>query len=172
MKRRNFIKLAGLSSVAVSCGAVVFRLSHWWDQMPAAEFEVLSDEEAAIVAAISDALFPGDVGTPPMPNGLEVGMVAKFDAYLAGSEPMAADALRLILHAIDDMAVFADFGLTRFHKRSRADRIQVLRAWDTSSMMVRRSGFRALKYVLSNQYCNDPKVLGAAGIHYTCGGAA
>jgi hypothetical protein len=132
---------------------------------------VLSDEEAAITASIADALFPGDVGSPPMPNGIEVGVVEKFDAYLAGLDEASADGLRILLHAIDDMAVFGDLSLARFHKRPRNERIAALEVWENSGMMVRRSGFRALKYVLSNQYCNHPDVLAAAGIHYSCGGS-
>lgn len=171
MNRRDFLKIAGLGTAAVTAGASL-RLAHWWEQLPSADFQVLSAEEAAITAAIADALFPGDVGSPPMPNGVEVGVVEKFDTYLAGLDEAAAQGLRMLLHAIDDMAVLADFGLTRFHKRTRPGRIAVLEAWETSGLMVRRSGFRALKYVLSNQYCNHPDVLAAAGIHYTCGGSA
>jgi hypothetical protein len=172
MNRRNFLKLAGFGTVATAVGSAAFRVGYWWDQVPGTNFEVLSEEEAAITAAIADALFPGDVGTPAMPNGVEVGVVEKFDTYLANLDPSSADALRLLVHAVDDMAIFADFGLTRFHKRTREQRIEVLEAWDTSSLMVRRSGFRALKYALSNQYCNHPDVLAAAGIHYSCGPAS
>ena len=170
MNRRNFLKLAGLGTAAATAGVAGFRLNHWWDQLPSTNFRVLSNEEASIAAAIADALFPGDVGTPPMPNGVDVGVVERFDTYLAGVDEASANGLRMLLHAIDDMAIFADFGLTRFHKRPRNQRIEVLDAWETSGLMVRRSGFRALKYVLSNQYCNHPDVLSAAGIHYTCGG--
>jgi hypothetical protein len=172
MNRRNFLKLAGLGTAAATVGSAAFRLGYWWNQVPGADFQVLSDEEAAITAAIADALFPGDVGAPPMPNGVDVGVVEKFDKYLANLDETSADALRLLVHAIDDMAIFVGLGMTRFHKRSRKERIEVLDAWDTSSLMVRRSGFRALKYALSNQYCNHPDVLRAAGIHYSCGGVA
>jgi hypothetical protein len=172
MNRRDFLKMAGLGTVAATVGATAFRLGYWWDQPAGADYRVLSEEEGAIAAAITDALFPGDRGSPPMPNGLDIGVVEGFDNYLANTEPMAADALRMILHTIDDVAVFSDFGLTRFHKRNRAERIGILEAWDSSALMVRRSGFRALKYALSNQYCNHPRVLAAAGIEYSCGGVA
>jgi hypothetical protein len=172
MNRRKFLKLAGLGTATVAVGSAGLRLTYWWDQVPSKNLQLLSEEEAAITAAIADALFPGDVGTPPMPNGVEVGVVEKFDGYLASLDETSANGLRLIIHAIDDMAIFAGIGLTRFHKRVRAERIEVLEAWDTSSLMVRRSGFRALKYALSNQYCNHPDVLEASGIHYSCGGVA
>lgn len=172
MNRRNFLKLAGLGGAAVTVGATAFRIGYWWDQSPGQDFQILSREEAAITAAIADAMFPGDMGSPPMPNGVDVGVVEKFDAYLAGIDAQSADALRMIVHAIDDMAVLADFGLTRFHKRKRPERIAILKAWDNSGLMLRRSGFRALKYALGNQYCNHPDVLSAAGIHFTCGGSA
>ena len=161
-----------MGTVALTVGSAAFRLSYWWDQAPAADLQVLSPEEAAIAAAIVDALFPGDEGSPPMPNGVEVGVVASFDRHLTGMDETSADALRLIVHAIDDMAIFAGLGLTRFHKRSRAERIAILEAWETSSLMVRRSAFRALKFILANHYCKDPGVLKAAGISYSCGGAA
>lgn len=170
MNRRNFLKLAGLSSVAVAAGAAVFRVGFWWDQMPGERFEVLSDDEAVIVASIADAMWPGDVGAPPLPNGVDVGTVAAFDGYLSRVDDQTSQVLRLALHAIDDMAVMSDLGLTRFHKRPRAERIEILKAWDSSGVLLRRAAFRALKFVLAGHYCNHPEVLRAAGIHYTCGG--
>lgn len=171
MNRRHFLKLAGAGAVTVTVGATGLRLSHWWDQVPAEELSVLSQEEASIAAAIVDALFPGDQGRPPLPNGVDVGVVAGFDGYLANIDEKSRQGLRLLLHAIDDMAVFSDLGLTRFHKRDRSDRIEVLDAWDNSGLMARRQGFRALKYTLSNQYCNQPAVLDAMGVTFSCGGA-
>jgi hypothetical protein len=172
MNRRKFLTLAGLSTIAATCGSTVLRVGSWWDQDAAVAYQSLSEQEAGIAAAIVDALFPGDAGSPPMPNGVELGVVEGFDAYLAGIDPMSADMLRMLLHAIDDMAVFSDFGLTRFHKRPRHERIAILREWDNSGLMIRRSGFRALKFALGNHYCNHPDVLRAAGIHYSCGGTS
>ncbi len=172
MNRRNFLKLAGLGTAAVAVGSTAMRIGSWWEQGSAADLKVLSKKEATITASISDAMFPGDAGSPPMPNGVELGMVEQFDEFLANIDTGSADGLRMILHAIDDMAVFSDFGLARFHKRPRAERIAILKAWDTSGLMVRRSAFRALKYALATQYCTHPSVLKAAGIHFTCGGKA
>lgn len=171
MNRRKFLKLAGIGTAAATLGSVAFRLGYWWDQAPAADYQVLSREEAAITASIADALFPGDAGSPPMPNGVDAGVVEGFDRYLAGIDQTSSDGLRLIVHAIDDMAIPVGLGMTRFHKRPRDERIEILHAWDTSGLLLRRSGFRALKFTLSSRYCSQPQVLAAAGVHFSCGGA-
>ncbi|MFW5966714.1 MAG: gluconate 2-dehydrogenase subunit 3 family protein [Persicimonas sp.] len=171
MNRRDFLKWAGAGSAAAAVGSVVFRTTQWWNQPPGAHWRVLSAEEAAIVAAIVDALFPGDIGRPPLPNGVEAGVVEAFDDYLAGTDAVAADGLRLLVHAIDEMAMLRDFGLTRFRDRSRSERIAILEAWDESSLTVRRASFRGLKYALSTQYCTQPSVQSAVGIVHKCGGS-
>ncbi len=171
MDRRTFLKTAGFGSVALFLGGVTYRVGAlWWDQAPAQGFKHLSHHEATVVRALADAMFPGDSGFPPMPNGGELGLDAFFDQYLASVPELTVKLLKVLLHAIDDMTVVADFGLTRFHRRPQAERIEILQAWDTSWIGARRGMFRSLKLILGMGYCEHPEVLAAAGITYNCGG--
>jgi hypothetical protein len=168
MDRRAFLKISGLSAVAVTAGSVAYRVGGvWWDQTAAAHLKVLSADEARIVAAMADAMFPDDGWG--MPNGIEAGVIEALDDYLAAIDRETANLLRLLIHAIDDMSVMRNLGMTRFHKRSREERVAILRAWDTSSISVRRGAFQGLKFVMCMGYCEHPAVLKAAKIDYSCG---
>lgn len=170
ISRRDFLKYAGIGGSTVALGALIFRVGYWWDQPAGAHYEVLSELEGRIVAGICDALFPGDAGSPPLPNALDIGIVDDFDRYLAGLPEAPTKMLRALLHVIDDGAYMSGLGFQRFHRRSREQRTDILSAWDNSDITVRRSAFRGLKFTLSVSYCDHPKVMRAMGMHFTCGG--
>lgn len=171
IKRRTFLQLSGLGAVAVAAGSLTYRVGGvWWDQQAAPELLVLSAREANIVGAIGDTMFPGD--GRGMPTASQAGIVGFFDDYLAMVDEQTANLLRLLLHAIDEMAIFGGSGFTRFHRRPHEERLQILAAWDGSMFAARRSAFKSLKFVLSTGYCENPVVLRAAGIEFSCGGAA
>lgn len=168
MNRRQFLVLGGLSTATVLAGSTAFRIGQfWWDQTAHPDFAVLSAREVDIAKAIVDALYPGDhLG---MPNGNDVGVVAELDDYLGAIHPHKANLLRLLLHAIDDMAIFDDLGLTPFRKRPRAERLHLLNGWDDAGLHARKEAFLGLKIILSMAYCEAPQVLKAAQITYDCG---
>lgn len=169
MNRRNFLILSGLSTTGVLAGSAAFRVGRfWWDQEPAKTYQVLSAHEALVAEAVVDTLFPGDhLG---MPNGNDVGVVEVFDDYLGALDPHMANLLRLLLHAIDDLAITSGLAMTRFHLRPRQERIEILNGWDTSRLKARREVFKGLKMIFSMGYCESPRVIRAAGIDYECGG--
>jgi hypothetical protein len=168
MQRREFIKVSGLSAVAVATGSMAYRVGGvWWDQESAAHLQVLSADEARVVAAMADAMFPEDGWG--MPNGAGAGVVEALDDYLSAIDEATANLLRLLIHAIDDMAIMRGFGMTRFHKRTREERIAILGSWDSSSSSIRRGAFQGLKFVMCMGYCEHPEVLRAAQIDYSCG---
>lgn len=173
MNRRDFLKMAGVSGVAASLGSVIYRASHWWNQPSAASYDVLSREEVEIARAIGDALFPGeDYMQGGMPNGVDAGVVEHLDGYLAAVNPDSSRLLRLLFHAIDDVAILSDFGFTRFRNRPREERIAILKAWDNSKIAFRRKAFRGLKLILAGGFCSHPEVRQAIGMHFRCGGPA
>lgn len=171
MNRRNFLKTAGFGTIALMLGGVGFRVGGlWWDQEAGDRFQVLSVDESKIVQALADTMFPGDSGS--MPNGAAVGLPLFFDEYLVSIPELTSKLLRVLLHLIDDTSVFSDFGLTRFHLRPRTERVEILKAWDTSLVGVRRGMFHSIKLILSMGYFENPAVLRAAGIHFSCGGVS
>lgn len=168
MNRRGFLILGGLSTTALFVGSVAYRVGGvWWDQTPHGDYDMLSAREAEIADSIADAMFPGDhLG---MPNGTEVGVVATFDRYLKAIDPLKANLLRLLLHAIDEMAIFSGLSMTPFRRRSRRERREILNSWDDSRLNARKEAFMGVKVIMSMGYCESPRVIEAAGIDYECG---
>ena len=160
--------LSGLSTASVMAGSAIYRVrTAWWDQEVSDSYRMLSAREAAIAEAMADAMFPGDqLG---MPNGTDVAVVETLDGYLGAINSHTANLLRLLLHAIDEMAVVSGLKMRRFHRRPRHERVAILNAWDTSMIGVRREAFRGLKLLLSMGYCESPEVIRAAGLDYQCG---
>lgn len=169
MNRRQFLILGGVSSTALFVGSTAYRIGAvWWDQSADPDHRVLSTREAEIADAIADAMFPGDhLG---MPNGTDVGVVATFDDYLAALHPQKTNLLRLLLHAIDEMAIFDGLDLKPFRHRSRDERRAILAKWDGSGLTARREAFLGLKVIFAMGYCEAPEVVRSAGIDYECGG--
>ncbi len=171
MRRRSFLKMAGFGAVASSLGSMVYRASGWWNQPSSEHTEILSTEECEITSAIADAMFPGeDHLEGGMPNGAEVGVVEHLDGYLEAIDARSSRLMRLLLHLIDEMARPRGLRLRRFCERPRDERIAILKAWDHSSVMLRRQAFRSLKLIFAGSYCAHPEVLEAAGIEFRCGG--
>jgi len=170
MDRREFLKWTGLGSLGLAVGSAGYRVSTWWNQPTATGREVLSAGEVEIARALADAMFPGEsVPAGGMPNGVDAGVVEHLDRYLAGIGDDPSRLMRLVLHAVDDAAIFSDLSFRRFRYRPRDERTEILRAWDHSRIVFRRKAFRGLKMVLAAGYCNHPEVLGAAEIQYGCG---
>lgn len=167
MQRRTFLKGLG-GALGLIFGGVAFRVGgFWWDQTAASGMKVLSGDEVVLIQSIAEAMFPADLG---MPAGSQVGLPDFMDDYLASIAPGTANLLRLLLHAIDDMAVFADLGPTRFHRRPLEERIEILQAWNDSWLAPRRGAFSSLKMIMGMGYCESQAVIAAAGFHYSCGG--
>lgn len=172
MRRRAFLKWAGIGTAGAGLGTTAYRVSGWWNQPSADAYRVLSADEAAITEAMADAMFPGDPGDGGMPNGADAGVVAHLDGYLATIDQRSSRLMRMVLHLIDEAAMATDLTFRRFRHRKRHERIAILKAWDNSGIVFRRKAFRGLKLILAGGYCTNDGVLQATGIHYTCGGPA
>lgn len=171
MNRRDFLKATGLGGLVIGLGSTAYRVLGWWNQPAGSGYGVLSRDEVEILEAVADAMFPGEeYQEGGMPNGVEAGVVAHVDSYLAAIDGQVSRLLRMLVHLIDSHAAISDFRLRRFRDRPRDERIAILKAWDNSSILARRKGFRGLKLVLAGGYCTHPDVLGASGIRFRCGG--
>lgn len=164
--RRDFLKLAGFGSVAAALGASAYRVKGWFGQKPAPEYEVLSKKEVEIVEAMADAMFPGEPYEDHLPNGKDSPILDHLDWYLDSVDEKSSGLFRMLIHLINDFPLLS--GQSQFKDQSRAERIEILRAWDKSSIMYRRKGFKAIKLALSAGYFQSEEVLDAAGIEYPC----
>ena len=163
------MKWAGLGAMALGAGASMYVGGGWLVQPRAPHLRHLSLEETEILTAIADTMFPGEQQPGGMPAASEVGIVTFFDDYLATIDPFARKALRVALHVIDDAAILADFGARRFRDRPRAEREEILRAWEQSDWSARRGTFSGVKILISMGYTEHPAVIAAAGWDYGCG---
>lgn len=176
MDRRSFLKATGLSSLAVAFGSATYRVSHWWLQPTADDFEVLSNSEVRIARAVAGTIFPGEQASEvdegaALPDGAELPEVIDYlDRYLATSTDDLSRMIQLALHAIEDAAIFDDWTFTPFHARPQSERVAILQAWDHSNLMVRRKVFKGLKMIIAGGYCRHDRVRGAANIEFLCGG--
>ena len=162
--------LTGVGASSVVIGALGWRVGGvWWDQPAYGGMKVLSLQEVQVVNSIAEALFPGEPARAGgLPSGIQAGCTEFFDDFLSSSlEPVTANAMRLLVHMIDEMAIGS--GGQRFHKSSLARRVEHLKAWQSSRFALRRGAFSALKIFLAMGYCENPEVLAAAGIDFTCG---
>lgn len=170
MDRRAFLRWSA-AATALALGGIalswdgITQLSWIWDDEPAQGFAILSDEETKIVRALAGAIFPGDA---KMPSGETCELDVFMDSYLAAIPRETAGLLRLLLRSINNMAML-DLG-GRLHTRRLDERIALVKAWDMSSLGLRRSIFQSVKVILGMGYFERPEVLAAAGIAYECGG--
>lgn len=169
VKRRTFLQATGLTTAALVVGAGLRVGVFWWNQPAADSFEVLSEHEAQILEAIADALYPGDDGVHPLPNANQVGVVETFDGFLSVYDPLTRNFLRGVLHAIDDFSMGTGLSPRRFHSRRRASRQRILKSWENSRLGIRRGALTSLKLMIATAYTEDPRVLQAVGIEYSCG---
>jgi len=171
LNRRKFLKGLGVASgLAVVSGGV--RASMWWDQAASQGFQILSAEEVLISDAIAEALFPGEPGVMhSIPGAVELGVTRFLDQLLVEMlDEVTGNAIRMLLHTIDEAALLSGGSVARFRVRSLAERVEILEAWDQSLLSVRRSVFSALKLFYAMGYCEHPALLSAMRIEYSCMG--
>jgi hypothetical protein len=168
--RRQFLKWTGIGTGTLLLGSLVYRVGFHWRQSPGKSYEVLSPQEANILTGVVDAVFPGEAGGPnALPSGLDLGLVDYYDKYLAGAKPGTRDFGLIVLHAIDDFSRVSSLDWVPFHKRSRRERIELLNNWQESALLVRRAGFKFLKYELASEYCSHERVREVLGVEFICG---
>lgn len=124
--------------------------------------QVLSPEEATVVLAVANRLVPERVG---FPRPLEVGVPRKVDALVAGLHPGTQKEIRRLLNLFEGaVAGFLFEGQLRpFTACSPWEQEERLRGWAQSRVTLRRSGFRALKKLVSAGYYGSPEAWPAIG---------
>lgn len=170
MDRRSFLRwsvaVGALAVGGLAIGIGSYADLEWiWDDAPGPRFSVLTDTEGAIVRGLAGGLFPGDGS---MPSGDACDLDLFMDDYLAAIPRQTAGLLRLLLRSIDRIAML-DFG-GALHTRPRFERVHIVKAWDTSSIGLRRAIFQSIKLILGMGYCEHPEVVAAVGFNYACGG--
>jgi hypothetical protein len=145
--RRRFLRTSLLGVAALGLAGVVGRHlgGYALDEGVARRLQVLSPKEYLILASIARRVLAGG----PSPDELEVALHA--DDYLRKvPEALTAD-VRSLLH------LFEHAHLTRFTRLSAEAQDEVLRAWQTSGLALKRQGFQALRTLCFMGYYRDAR---------------
>lgn len=102
---------------------------------------------------------------PPGPTPAEVDVAGKADAFLAPLPPGDAKDLKQLL-ALFDNALFSFVTggpATPFTRMDAAAQDAHLRAWQTSRLAIRRTGFQAMKRLCCAVYFGSPETYASVG---------
>ena len=129
-------------------------------------YAVLARREAAFLDAAAEVLFPPSEGLPL--SGAEADLPGYADRYLVALPVRQRNLLRALFvlfeHATLVWPAAGRGGFRRFSSLSEGQRMDVLRAWESSGLYLRRMVLTALKAVLILGYVGHPRSLGALGL--------
>jgi len=143
----------------VLAGWVGWRI--WGGYRVPARGKALARRELGALAAIADALFPGEL----LPrSGSEAGIPAYVDRLVAASAPRQRMLMRLLFFLIEHGTLLFPApgglrGLRRCSAQPLAARAAWLEGWRTSALFPRRLAFTSLRAIVTLGYFADPAVL-------------
>ncbi len=148
------LALGGAGGLALRRGASV--------TLPQGGLKVLGAREYAVLEAIARRLVTPAPGAPT-PDELEV--AAGCDRVLDRTDETSQVEVRQLLELFDNaLAGFLLSGrVTPFTKLEPAEQDQVLNEWATSRLALRRTGFLALRALVTAVYYGDPKTWASVG---------
>jgi hypothetical protein len=161
--RRRFVQL-GLVGGVLLAGAGWLALRRRPEDLTGAggPFAVLTPLEATILLAVARRVVPAG---PAFPGPEAVRVTDRVDAFLAMSHPgVQLDVRRLL--SLFDSALFGlllDGSPGRFRSATPGRQDARLAAWATSRLTVRRTGFRALRRLVTSAYYSSPITWAALG---------
>jgi hypothetical protein len=162
--RRSFIKrgffggavlaLGGVGGLALRRGADV--------ALPAEGLRVLGKREYAVLEAIARRVVTPQ---PGFPTPDEVRVAFTCDRVLALADETSQVEVRQLLELFDNaLAGFLLGGrITPFTKLSSEAQDEVLREWMTSRLELRRTGYMALRTLVTSAYYGNPATWAAVG---------
>jgi hypothetical protein len=125
-------------------------------------FAVLSPSEAGVLLALARRILP-QADRFPSPETVRV--ADRVDAFLAMSHPGVQKDVKRLLALVDSAAfgLLLDGSPRRFRSASPEGQDARLLSWSTSRIAVRRTGFRALRRLITSAYYSSPATWGAVG---------
>lgn len=152
-----------LLAVVLGYGAYRFLAGY---PVPEVRCAALSAREYATVAAASLASYPR--GGAIEPSGLDAGIPAHVDRFVAAQQPSTRLLMRLLFVLVEHATLLFPApgagGRRRFSALDEQQQVAYLRGWQTSRLLPRRLVFVSLRAILTMGYFADPAVLRALGI--------
>lgn len=160
LSRRTFLGL-GLGGAAVLAVAGI-GLMPTTLRPSATPLRVLSPRAFSVLAAVADRICPGGGA---FPSASEVGVAESIDALLAMSDPsMGAEVGQALLLLDNALAgLLFDGRPTTFTGASPEIQDATLAAWASSSLLLRRKVYKALRGLVAGTYYGSPRVYAAVG---------
>lgn len=162
--RRGFLKKGLVGAALLAVGGGTWLVTRKTRPAPSlgGPLRALSVEEATVVLAIANRLVPERIG---FPRPLEVGLPGKVDAMVALAHPATQKEVRQLLRLFENALTGFLFGgqLRPFTASSPWEQDERLRGWSRSRIVLRRSGFRALKKLVYAAYFGSPETWAAIG---------
>lgn len=126
----------------------------------------LAPREYATVAAASLASYPR--GGAIEPSGLDAGVPAHVDRFVAAQQPATRLLIRLLFALVEHATLLFPAprrgGMRRFSALDEAQQVAYLRGWQGSRLLPRRLVFVSLRAILTMGYFADPAVLRSLGL--------
>lgn len=128
--------------------------------------QVLGEGEVRLIEALADAHFPP--GNVLGVAAVDLPMADEVDGWLAALGPTEQDLVRTLLALFDLWPRLTLTGVRRFADLGLEDRVALLRAFDGSSLPVRRALAQLMRLVVSMPYFEQPAVLARVGHRFGC----
>ena len=172
--RRGLLKKTlGGAALLVAAGAVPLALRRTKLRPPARPLQYFTEAEYSIWAALADRVLaqeataatsePADAveERPAAPRPEQIDVAGKADAFLAALPESDAKDMKQLL-ALFDNALF-NLSLRPFTHKSAAEQDAHLKAWQTSRLAIKRTGFQAMKRLTCALYFSDPRTYASVG---------
>lgn len=142
--------------LALGGGGGLFLLPGTLEPLPAGGLKVLDQREYSVFAALARRLIPAAPGAPSV-DELEVAKVC--DTIVSQTDPTAQAEVKQLLQLFERALPNLLFGgrVSAFTALSPAAQDEVLAEWRRSGILLRRTGFVALRAVVMAAYFAQPK---------------
>lgn len=157
--RRHVLAIGAAFAAASAVGVAGVGLS-WWDQPADADYRTLSGEEAALLRAYAEALYPG--GGEPELSGLEANLDRFVDEVLSHMPEFSAKGTKLLCHAVE--ALGGGFTAKPLHERQA-----LVLEWLQHPIAEVRSVAQSLVLLLGMGYTTHPAAVDYFSAMTRCG---
>jgi hypothetical protein len=162
--RRGFLKkgLFGAVLLAAAGGGGWLATRRTRPRPPARKpLRVFDAAQATVLAAFAERMVPDHAG---FPRPADVDAVWRADEIAAMAHPASQKELGQVLALLESAAFgLLDWSPRLFTECGAPEQDRRLRAWATSRIAVRRTGYRALKQLVAAAYYSSPETWAAVG---------
>jgi len=155
--RRSFLKRGLLGGALLGLGGagLLFKRQTKRVPLPPKPLSVLSEDEYSVMHAVASRIVAPGAGAPSFE---QVNVAANVDEILRHTDPGAQKEVKQLLGLFENALAGFVFGrrINAFSAMTPEDQDQVLREWQTSRLVIRRTGFTALRTLaLAGYYSSD-----------------